>query len=582
MIQLLKNHKWAVIFALLAGLIVAFPQIYFSYNNADQYQGIYVATTDNEFSYLARIQEVRDGHFGLGNAISKDGKEDPYIQAPLGEILIAYLGKIFFLDLNGSILLARVLFTFLIFLCIYGLVFLFTKKKTTAVAAAIAVCLAKSLLSRGGIMALLSGGSPTTLFLDFYRPVQPQASTLFFFAFLLLFWIFFDTSTQLSVKKRRFFGIVSALILGSSFYIYPYTWSFLYVFLGVLCLILLFQRKWPDVKRIILLALGGIIIAIPYFLNIYKSTLQPYFVEVSRRFGLVETHQLVLGFLVPSLFVIFLLFFPRKWRERYVFSLALLIAPFIVLNQQLITGRDFHSGHYHWFIHQPLAIIFLVIIAFYWAEKLLKKAYIPKILTLLVIGASIYTGTIIQAASYNASRDQILYDQRYSPVIKWFNAHAQKDEVFLADPHQGDVLSVYTPLNAFYNYRSCIYFSASNERIINALFLFYRLNGLAGEDAKDLFFQKQERYRLVKDIYGIYYRDMVGDAAGIPDEVLLSLVEKYKDFLRIPLDMFLVANDVEYITWDTKNYPRWQLDQYSFLDNIYNEGDFKIYQIVKK
>ena len=426
MLRLIKNHKWVVMFAFGVGIIMAFPQFYFPYDHADTYKGIYITMTDNDTGYLARIQEVRDGHPGLGNPISKYGKEDPYTQSPLGEIIIAYLGKMFFLDLNSTILLARFLFTFLVFLAVYGLVFLFSRQKITAVAAATALCLAKPLISRGALITLWKGISDPTIFLDLYRPVQPMVSSLFFFSFLLFFWLFLE-------KRRWVFGIISALILGLSFYIYPYTWSFLYAFLGAFCLVLIFQRRWFDLKRIILLTLGGVFIAIPYLLNVYRSISNPNFIDVTRRFGLIETHQPILGFLVPSLFIIFLIFFPKKSRERFIFCLALLLAPFIVLNQQLITGKDFHSGHYHWFYHQPLAVIFLVIIVLYqtgfWQGKLrlFKNINLSKILACLIIGASLYTGIVIQAASYKASESRILYDQRYSPIVQWFNAHAQKE-----------------------------------------------------------------------------------------------------------------------------------------------------------
>ncbi len=590
MIKLIKIHKWAILFAFLVGIIVAFPQVYFSYDHRDQYQGIYSSPTDNEVGYLARIQEVRDGHPGLGNPIGKDGKEDPYTQSPLGEIIIAYLGKIFFLDLNNTILLARFLFAFLGFLAVYGFVFLLFKEKLTAIAAATAFCLAKALLARGSLIAMLKGGSPAP-YLDYYRPVQPMVSWLFFFGFLLFFWLFLYPERMKQVegltRKRWIFGAISALMLGLSFYIYPYTWSFLYAFLGALCLILILQKRWSDVKRIILMALAGILVAIPYFLNVYRSSLHPYFTEVTRRYGLIETREPILGFLVPGLFIIFLLFFPKKWRERFIFCLALLIAPFIVLNQQLITGKDFHSGHYHWFVHQPLAIIFLVVIVLYqtkfWQEKLkpFKKINLSKILACLIIGASLYAGIVIQINFYRGSEDMILSYQRYSPVIEWFNTHAQKDEVILAEANTrlADLLVIYTPLNSFYTSLSCIYLSGSNERILTGIFLFYRLDGLKGEDAQSFFFQKQERYALSKNVFGIYYRDMLGDPTALPDQIMYSFVQKYQDFLTIPLGKFLKMNDVKYVVWDTQAFPQWRLDQCDFLDKVYENGDFKIYQM---
>jgi len=468
-------------------------------------------------------------------------------------------------------------------LAVYGFVLLLLKEKLTAISAATAVCLAKSLLGRGALIALLKGESSVTAFLDLGRPVHPQVDFLFFFGFLLFFWLFFDALTRFSIKKQWIFGGISTLILGLSFYSYPYAWSFLYAFLGVLCLILLFQKKWPDTKRIALVALGGIIIAIPYFLNFYETTLYSSFEEIIFRARLVETHQIILGFLVPSMFIIFLLFFPRKRRKQYIFSLALFIAPFIVLNQQLITGKDFSSGHYHWNYHQPLAVVFLIIILLYqtkfWQEKLklFKNINISKILAFLIIGVSIYTGILIQSVSYKESETQILYDQRYGPVVEWLNVNTEKEEVVLAAPKQLDILLIYTSLDSFYP-NGCFYLSASNERLLNALFLFYRLDGVSGEAAYNLFLQEQERGKISANVYGSYYKNISGSYAAIPNQLLLSFAEKYQDFLLIPLDKFFKMHDIKYVVWDTENYPQWQLDQYPFLNKAYEEGDFAIYE----
>ncbi len=582
MLNRIKNHKWAVLLAFLSAIIVAFPQFYFPCDHSEAYRGIYIATTDNEHGYLSRVQEVRDGHPSLGSVFLKDGKDDPYIQPPLSEILVAYLGKMFFLDLNNTILLARFLFAFLVFLVVYGFVFFISKEKLIALAASSAVCLANSLISPRGIFALLQGEPPGTTFLTLYRPVQPQVSFLFFFGFLLFFWLFFDALIKLNIKKLWIWGAVSTLILGLSFYIYPYTWTFLYAFLGVFFLILIFQKKWQDAKRTLYVVFGGIIISIPYFLNTYEASLHPHFWEIIIRFRYIVTRQPIFGFLVPSLFVIFLVLFPKKWKSQFIFSLALLIAPFIVLNQQLITGRVLSIGHYHWYFHQPLAIIFLIIILLYqtklWQDKLklFKSISVSKILAFLIIGVSIYTGIVIQISSYQASENKILSEQRYAPVVEWLNVNAEKEEVVLAASELPSILSIYTFLNQFSpDYH---YLSASNERILNSLFLFYRLDGVKGEEAKDLFLQEEERKYISGSVYNTHYENLYGSTAAIPDQVLYSFAEKYQDFLLIPIDKFLEMHEVKYVIWDTRNYPRWDLDQYHFLNKVYEEGDFIIYK----
>lgn len=575
-LQLIKNHKWAVFFAIIVAIITAAPQIYFPIQHGESYQGMFWTCTDNEDAYLSRIREVQDGYASQSSVPFNYGKDSPYLEPPLSEILVAYLGKVFFLDINGTILLARLVFAFIGFIVVYGFALLLSKEKLTAISASIVLFLANSLFSRTGLIALLQGESPGALFINFFRPIYPQVSLCFFFAFLFFFWLFFE-------KKQWRWGIISSFILGLSFYIYPFNWTFLYVFCGVLLFIFFLKKQWPDLKRIALLVLGSILVAIPYFLNFYNALLHPNFGEVSLRWGLIDSRQPLLGFLVPGLFIIFLLFFPKKWKERYIFSLALLLTPFIVLNQQLITGKMMEFGHYHWYINQPIAIVFLIIILFYWAKiihdkyQFLRKINLVKILAISMIGIGLYTGIIIQKVSYQACEAEILSEQRYAPVVQWLNTNAGKDEVVLADKRSSAFISIYTSLNLFDGPQGYYYISASQEKMLDSLFLFYRLAGLKSEDAKVIFLSGKERGYISRGAFGEYYKEKMGGEENIPDEILLDFAGKYQDFLLIPLDRFLKINDIKYIVWDRKNYPQWQLGQYQFLKSVYEKDDFTIY-----
>jgi hypothetical protein len=214
-----------------------------------------------------------------------------------------------------------------------------------------------------------------------------------------------------------------------------------------------------------------------------------------------------------------------------------------------------------------------------WQEKLvfLRRINVKKIVAFLIISASLYTGIFIQASSYRSADERIASDQRYGPVARWLSANAHKDEVFLADSYQAEILSIYTPLNPFYSISSYLYFSASNERVLNSLFVFYRLDGVTAVGARSLFLQKDERHLISKRIYGTYYKNIAGRADAIPDEILLSFADKYKEFLASPLDKIFKTYNIKYVVWDKRDYPDWDLGQYQFLGKVYEEGDFAIF-----
>lgn len=571
-ISILINHKWAILLALISAIIIVYPQLYFRYDNSQSYQGFDMMHTADEDAYLGMIQEVQDGYFWSGNPYLKEGKKDPYTIQPLGPIIVGLLGKLFLLDLNNTVLLSRFLFPTLCFLVIYWFTFLLSKDELTALTSSTMVILGSILLSRQ-VFQVLTGESPRLDFLIFTRLINPPVSSLFFFGFLIFFWLFLE-------RKKWIWGVFSALTLGLSFYLYFYTWTFLYAFCGVFMLILLFQKKWSEIKRIMLVPLGGILIAIPYFWNLYQSSTYPTFLEVARRNGLLETHTPTFGFLIPFLLIIFLIFFPRQWKERYFFSLALVLAPFVVLNQQIITGKTLINAHYHWYCHTPLAIIFFLIIFFYWLSQKKLETF-KKLFALLIIGMSIYAGVLIQKASYLYWEKQALEEQRYMLVFDWLNKNAKKEEVVFADLELSNFIPVYTSLNVFYNSTAKYYLSASEERLINTMILLYRLDEVEKDDAEEVFFR--ERAKISREIYGIYYRETTGEYEGIPEELLHSFTQKYKKSFSIPTDEFLKEiwkeYNVNYVVWDSKYYPKWSLEK-AFLQKVYEKEDIKIYKIL--
>lgn len=568
MTQVLKNHKWAIFLALVVVVIVAYPQLYFSYDHQDTYQGIEIMGSSH---WVSRVKEVQDGHPGFGSIYLKDGKNDPYLFQPLGSIIVGYLGKAFSLDLNNTILLSRFFFPFLVFLIIYSFTLLISKDKLTALAAPTMVLLGKTLISRTGLLRILEGEG-FNKFLKITSPVIPALPYFFFFSFLLFFWLFL-------IKKQWWWGILSTLMLGLAFYDYFYTWTFLYAFCGTLILIFLFQKKWLEIKKVTIVLLGSIVIAIPYFLNLYQASLYPNYAEVSQRFGVAESREPIFGFLIPFLFIVFLLFFPRKWKERYYFVLALIIATFIVLNQQLITGKVLQSGHYHWHFNIPLAIIFLLVIFFSWISAR-KWELFKKISAIAIIAVSIYAGISVQNISYIAMENEALEAQRYGPIMEWLNENAEKEEVVFANQETSHLVVTYTSLNVFHHTSIMYSLAVSQERLLNNLFVFYRLTGVGKDEVQEIFFQ--ERAKISKLVYSIYYRELTGSYDGIPDTVVQEIVQKYQESLSVSTDVFLdklwSKYEVKYLVWDKKTDLQWQLDQYLFLEKVAAIGDFIIYQ----
>jgi len=566
-INILRDHKEAFCLAILVGLIVVFPQAYFRYDNQGIYQGIDMISPHEETFYTSRVQEAREGHFNLSGTLFKEGKQDPYLQPPLGEILVASAGRMFFLDLNNTILLARFIFPFLAFLAAYAFVFLISKEKLIALAASTTIFLADIFFNREvflSIFKLLQGRIPSLPmdFLQLYRPVHPQVSSFFFFLFLFFFWLFYE-------KKEWRFGILSAFVLGLSFYIYSYLWTFLLTFWIIVLSILFFQKRWILFKKMIITLLLGSLLILPLFLNYYHILSHPNGNDLFERLVLNEIpREPHFSLSMILLLVAFLIFFPQNWKKRYYFLLASLLVPFILYNQQLITGRNLQVAHYWRYYRLPLAIIMFVILFFSHFSLNEKLKRFKKPLPFLIIGTSVLIGISIQFSSYIAHKTDILSFQRYAPLLEYLNRDIPPEAVIFSDLNLSSFIPTYTKLNVF-SHDIPDYLAVSKERLIETYFLYRRLEGLKEEDALETF--SGNKKEVSRRIFG---------NTVIPNETLHSLSQKYGQFIQISLDGVLKKYGVNYVVWDAKNFPSWSLEGYQFLEKVYQEEEFKIFKVL--
>jgi hypothetical protein len=564
--QILSSHKWAVIVAVLIGIILASPQVYFYFENEDIYKGIALGGTTDEDTYLARIQEARDGYYTIANPAWAEGKDLPYLFTPLSENVISFTGQIFGLDLIKTITLSRFIFPVFVFLLIYALVNQIIRKKIVALVASTTVLLSTNLVNPKAIWDLIINHQTQTGFLLFSRVITP-VNLIFFFGFLLLFWIFIE-------KGKLFYGIASGIVLGLSFYSYPYTWTFLFAFLGCLAILYLLKKECAKIKGIILTSGVAALVSIPYFWNLWQAMQHPLYPELSERFSIIKTHTPQIGALILILLAIFLLFFPRGNKDRYFFCLGLVLTPLIVLNQQVITGRIMIPDHYHWYYHTPLAIIFTILIVF----ELVKKKSFQYCLIGLILFINFFNAFVIQSSFYQNQKLEALGNQRYGSVFEWLRNNTKKDQVIAGDKNISLLIAIYTSLNSVSFEDGHYTLAGSEESVMERIFLTFRLDKIGKEEAKEYFFNNKTD--ISARIYGGYYRKLLGDYDLIPDEKLNFLVDKYKEFLDIPLKSVLKKYQTDYLLWDTLEHPEWNIEQYPFLKEIHRVNGFIVFRLL--
>ena len=160
--------------------------------------------------------------------------------------------------------------------------------------------------------------------------------------------------------------------------------------------------------------------------------------------------------------------------------------------------------------------------------------------------------------------------------MEWLSQNAPKEEVVFANEETSHLVVIYTPLNVFYHGVARMTLAATTARLQNTIFLYYRLDGLTQDKIIEVFFK--DRVEISHLVYGMNFR---GDRE-MPDELLLGIIQKGQDSFSLSTSDFfkgmLDQYQVSYLVWDKKQNPRWQLDQYPFLEKVAEIGDFAIYK----
>ncbi len=167
--------------------------------------------------------------------------------------------------------------------------------------------------------------------------------------------------------------------------------------------------------------------------------------------------------------------------------------------------------------------------------------------------------------------------------MHWLNTNLAKEDVVFGNDDVSYLIAIYTPLDVFFHKSvCCTTLSATRSRRLDALFPYFRLRGVDAQTALENF--SRERAQVSVQMYGIYYRKLFGSYEAMPDDKLEEIVALYKETLSTPRPEWLRElwrrYEVEYIVWDTKQDPEWQLGQYPFLEEEVVFGDFSIYRVL--
>ena len=123
---MIKTHHAAIAAAFLVGVIYITPHLIFQWSLGDAYRGIPMMQTANEDEYLARIQEILDGHPSLGSPVFYEYKNEPPLAPPVGEFFYAFPAMLMSISPVAVLTASRFLLPAILFILVYFLIYKMT------------------------------------------------------------------------------------------------------------------------------------------------------------------------------------------------------------------------------------------------------------------------------------------------------------------------------------------------------------------------------------------------------------------------------------------------------------------------
>lgn len=405
------RSKWKL--GALAGLVVAviasIPQIVMWVDRGRDWQGSYACVDPDELAYSAYLNSLIHGKPRLNNSYlgnqDRDAiRENLYSIQFLPPYALALIARTFGLSASMVFILLVPLAAFVSSLAMFWLIHALTGNEKLAAMGTMIILLCGVLVSERPLtLENHYAGFP------FLRRYILAFGFPLFFAYCACVW------RALARRERMalLWSVVAALIFGLLVFSYFYLWTAAAAWLVCLAAIWFILRATDRAHVVKCLATFGALAIV---------ALVPYFYLLSHRTETLDSTQaLVLThapdpFRVTELIGLFILV-ALAWGARrgkvegsspaVIFVAACATTPFIVFNQQVITGRSLQSFHYEQFIVNYLVLVALVITykLLWWHVKIRARWWIA---LALIVGLATALQISFVGLERNRIRDQAM------------------------------------------------------------------------------------------------------------------------------------------------------------------------------
>lgn len=394
--------KWLL--GILAGAILAILAVYPQYNlqkklRPDSFQGAFATCDLDEMAYASYLQALIDG---------RPRKNDPYTgrdaapDDPQPESLFsiqffpAYLAaipaRIFGLSAPQVMPVLSIASAFLTALALFWLIVSITENLFASFVGTLIVMTGSALIvGLGAINGFYENGVAYPFF-PYMRRYIPSLAFPFLFAFIACLWNGLKTERR---ENKILFSVLASLCFAALVFSYFYIWtSAAAVLFGLTLFITLFRSEnWR--KDFVFLAITGafcVLSLVPYALLLAarnQTMDKAQLLVFTRQSDFLRTVE-VIGYVVLALTTLALWrkFTALKDRKVY-FIAAFALAPCLVFNQQILTGRSLQPFHYEFYVINYVVLLAAVLVVWiFWQKFFIQtKPFSVIFLSILAIAA---------------------------------------------------------------------------------------------------------------------------------------------------------------------------------------------------
>jgi hypothetical protein len=340
--RMTRSTLWTLVIALLFVLLVQAPQ--WIHMASDQYRGIVVHLSSDEYVYLARVQEALNGRPEQADEAMIG---EPELRGTQGALLEQVVGTVFRPFGWRAATVLQVMDVFVVFfmvLCVLWFFRLLKFSKRWSFLGTIFFCL--------------------ILLYDLNRPIHQGLSFLVTLTTLCCI--------MAGLERNRWLGILGSILLGLLLGVYFWSWTFAWLWVALLLCLEAYDR-WRSISvsrdhfKYLMLWVGiAAVCALPFIYDLWSLSGHPMFSKTALRSGIRHSR-------LPESWIYSILFLAMgactlasPYRSHllyhYRFAVITVITAVIVIHQQIVHGviLDFVS-HYLFFL--VLAAVTMVLLA---------------------------------------------------------------------------------------------------------------------------------------------------------------------------------------------------------------------------